>query len=46
METATANQQALYRYLRYVFEQLPKANSVDQIKALLPWDVTLQDAVN
>ncbi|WP_363317770.1 hypothetical protein [uncultured Amphritea sp.] len=29
-----------------MFGQLPKAKNIDHIEALLPWNVTLQDAVN
>ncbi|UTW02797.1 IS66 family transposase [Amphritea atlantica] len=46
IETAKANQLEPYQYLRYIFEQLPKAKRIDQIEVLLPWNVTLQDAVN
>lgn len=46
IETAKANQLEPYQYLRHIFGQLPKAKSIDQIEALLPWNVTLQDVVN
>ena len=45
IETAKANGLDPYQYLRYVFTELPKANSVEQIEALLPWNVNLQDGV-
>ncbi|MBU2965231.1 IS66 family transposase [Amphritea sp. 2_MG-2023] len=46
IETAKANQLEPYQYLRHIFGQLPKAKNIDQIEALLPWNVTLQDVVN
>lgn len=45
IETAKANNLEPYTYLRRVFADLPKAMSVDQIEALLPWQVNLQDGV-
>ncbi len=35
-ETAKANGVEPYDYLRYLFSELPKANTVDQLEALLP----------
>ncbi len=37
IETAKANGLEPYAYLRNVFTELPKATSVEVIKALLPW---------
>jgi hypothetical protein len=37
IETAKANGIEPYTYLRNVFEELPKADSVEAIEALLPW---------
>ena len=39
IETAKANGQEPYAYLRHVFKELPKAKRVDEIEALLPWNV-------
>jgi len=33
-----------YRYLRALFVALPKARTVDDFAALLPWCLTLPDA--
>lgn len=45
IETAKANDLEPYTYLRRVFADLPKATSVSQIEALLPWRINLQDGV-
>lgn len=45
IETAKANRQEPYAYLRHVFTELPKAANIEQIEALLPWNVNLQDGV-
>jgi len=37
IETAKANGLEPYTYLRHVYEQLPRADSVEAIEALLPW---------
>lgn len=37
IETAKANKLEPYAYLRQVFAELPKAQRVDDIEALLPW---------
>ncbi|MDO8864263.1 IS66 family transposase, partial [Haliea sp. E1-2-M8] len=37
IETAKANGLEPYAYLRQVYEQLPRANTVEAIEALLPW---------
>ncbi len=39
IETAKANDLEPYTYLKQVFTQLPQAESVDAIEALLPWRV-------
>jgi transposase len=39
IETAKANGLEPYAYLRYVFTELPKAETVDAIEALLPYHV-------
>lgn len=46
IETAKANGLEPYEYLRRVFTDLPRANNIEEIDALLPWNVTLQDGVN
>jgi transposase len=38
--TARANGVEPYAYLNYLFEYLPAAGTVEQIEALLPWNVT------
>jgi len=38
IETAKANGLEPYDYLRRVFTELPKAQTVDAIEALLPWN--------
>lgn len=38
--TARANDVEPYAYLNYLFEHLPAAATVEQIEALLPWNVT------
>jgi transposase len=38
--TARANDVEPYAYLHYLFEYLPAASTVEQIEALLPWNVT------
>lgn len=37
MQTARANQIEPYAYLRRMLEELPTAQTVGQIEALLPW---------
>ena len=39
IETARANGLEPYTYLRHVFTELPKATTVEDIEALLPWNV-------
>ena len=40
IETAKANGQEPYAYLRHVFKELPKAHRIEEIEALLPWNAT------
>ena len=42
IETAKANQLEPYAYIRYVLERIGSANTLDQIEALLPWNVPLE----
>jgi transposase len=37
--TCRANEVEPYAYLNYLFEHLPVASTVEQIEALLPWNV-------
>lgn len=39
IETAKANGLDPYGYLKFIIEQLPLAESVEQIEALLPWNI-------
>lgn len=39
IETAKANDLEPYAYLKHVFTELPKAETVEDIEALLPWHV-------
>ncbi len=39
VETAKANGIEPYSYLRHIFTQLPKAKTVEDFEALLPWNV-------
>lgn len=45
IETAKANQLEPYSYLRRVFKTLPLASTVDDIEALLPWNMNALDGV-
>lgn len=40
IETAKANRREPYAYLRYIFEMLPMASSLEEYEALLPWNIT------
>jgi hypothetical protein len=40
IETAKANNCEPYAYLRYVFGQIPLATTLEDVEALLPWNVT------
>ena len=42
IETAKANGLDPYTYLRHVFKELPKATGVDDVEALLPWNMNTQ----
>ena len=42
IETAKANKLEPYAYLRYIFEMLPLAASLEDYEALLPWNVTAE----
>jgi len=39
IETAKANEIEPYAYLRHIFKELPYADTVEKIEALLPWNV-------
>jgi len=41
IETAKANGLEPYAYLRYVFTELPKADTVEAIEALLPTNIDM-----
>jgi len=43
IETAKLNGLEPYRYLRHIFKELPKAESVEQFEALLPWNVDKEE---
>jgi len=40
IETAKANKLEPYAYLRYIFDRLPTATSLEDYEALLPWNIT------
>jgi transposase len=42
IETAKANRLEPYAYLRQIFEQLPRASSLEDFEALLPWNMKLE----
>jgi transposase len=42
IETAKANKLEPYAYLRYIFEKLPVAATLEDYEALLPWHVTAE----
>ena len=42
IETAKANKLEPYAYLRYIFERLPLASSLEDYEALLPWSITTE----
>jgi len=42
IETAKANGLEPYHYLRYVFKFLPQAQSLEQLEALLPYNVSVE----
>ena len=41
IETAKANDVNVFDYLQHVFKELPNAESVEQIEAMMPWRVQL-----
>jgi transposase len=43
IETAKANGHEPYRYLRYIFTELPKASSPEQVAQLLPFNIDPRD---
>jgi hypothetical protein len=43
IETAKANGQEPYAWLRYVLERLPMARTADDMEALMPWNLHAQD---
>jgi len=45
IETAKANGLEPYAYLRHVFTELPKATTLAEIEALLPWNVELTSSL-
>jgi hypothetical protein len=46
IETARANGLEPYQYLRHVLTHIAAAETVDQIEALLPWDVSTTAALD
>ena len=42
VQTARANDIEPYAYLRRLFAQLPAAQTIEQIDALLPWNINIQ----
>jgi len=42
IETAKANHLEPYAYLRQVFEKLPRASSLEDFEALLPWNMKME----
>ena len=43
IETVKAHGIEPYRYLRHIFKELPNAQSLESIEALLPWNVDKED---
>lgn len=43
IETAKANRQEPYTYLKRIFTELPQATTLDEIDALLPFEIADQD---
>ena len=39
IETAKMNNHEPYAYLRYIFDKLPRASSLENYEALLPWNI-------
>jgi len=42
VETAKANGQETYAWLRHALERLPQASSIEDYEALLPWNCVPQ----
>ena len=40
IETAKANRLEPYAYLRYIFEKIPSARTLEELEALLPWNLS------
>lgn len=45
IETAKANGQEPYAWLRHMLDRLPVASSVEDYKALLPWQLSASDSL-
>ena len=43
VQTARANELEPYAYLRRLFAELPAAQTVEQVEALLPWNIKSAD---
>jgi transposase len=43
IETVKAHELEPYRYLRHIFNELPKAQSLEDIEKLLPWNVDKEE---
>lgn len=41
IETAKANKLEPYAYLRYIFDKIPTASSLEDYAALLPWNIAM-----
>ena len=46
IETAKANGLNEYEYLKWIFAKLPAAQNIDDIEALLPWNIDRSTLVN
>ncbi len=42
IETTKANKREPYTFLRYIYEKLPLASSIEDYEALLPWNIPLE----
>ncbi|MCP3870817.1 MAG: transposase domain-containing protein, partial [Gammaproteobacteria bacterium] len=45
IETAKANNLEPYAYLRYIFDKLPTASTLEDYENLLPWNITTAQLV-
>ena len=43
IETSKANKLEPYAYLRYIFELLPLATSLEDYEKLLPWNLSMKN---